>query len=228
MSLRGRSWCVWSVHPVPNGPYADGFPSTALRRARERGASPCQPASTATTSGDTSASPPNGTSPHNPGAVRFHELLRMKIDRPAAFMRTSPRRLPGVSTAQHMNAITPRFRPRHRKRGEPVVRCSREAIVRRPTSTSRGSTRASSGPCSRPAARGTAAESVANHSLAPGSTTRRTPPKRTQALEPLGYESDFPATCALSAHTEGAGSAAESCVYDSGVIATSRWCSVKS
>ena len=53
-----------------------------------------------------------------------------------------------------------------RVRGEPVVRCPTEAIARRPTSTSRGSTRASSGPCSRPAARDTTAECVAKRELA--------------------------------------------------------------
>ena len=47
-----------------------------------------------------------------------------------------------------------------RFRGEPIVRCSIEAIARPPTSTSRGSTCASSGPCSRPPARGTTAECV--------------------------------------------------------------------
>ena len=48
-----------------------------------------------------------------------------------------------------------------RFRGEPVVRCPTEAIAGRPTSTSRGSTCASSGPCSRRPARGTTAECVA-------------------------------------------------------------------
>jgi len=46
-----------------------------------------------------------------------------------------------------------RGRPRRSRdwfRGEPVVRCSTEAIARRPTSTSHGSTCASSAPCSRP------------------------------------------------------------------------------
>ena len=54
-----------------------------------------------------------------------------------------------------------------RNRGEPAVRCPTEAIARRPTSTSRGSTCASSGPCSRPRARGTTAECVAKHKPAP-------------------------------------------------------------
>jgi hypothetical protein len=53
-------------------------------------------------------------------------------------------------------------RPRDRKRGEPVVRSPTDAIARRPTSTSRGSTCASCGPCSRPGARDTTAECVAN------------------------------------------------------------------
>jgi hypothetical protein len=48
-----------------------------------------------------------------------------------------------------------------RFRGEPVVRCPIEAIVRRPTSISRGSTCASSGLCSRPPAHGPTAECVA-------------------------------------------------------------------
>ena len=61
-----------------------------------------------------------------------------------------------------------RSRPRDRKRGEPVVRCPTEAIARRPTSTSRGSTCASSRPCSRPAARGTTAECVAEGSSGAG------------------------------------------------------------
>jgi hypothetical protein len=51
-------------------------------------------------------------------------------------------------------------------RGEPVVRRPSEAIARRPTSTSPRSTRASSGPCSRPAAHGTTAVGVANRSHA--------------------------------------------------------------
>jgi hypothetical protein len=57
-----------------------------------------------------------------------------------------------------------RPRPRDWKRGGPIVRRPTKAIVRRPTVTSRGSTCASSGPCSRPPARGTTAECVANHS----------------------------------------------------------------
>jgi hypothetical protein len=48
-----------------------------------------------------------------------------------------------------------------RSRGEPVVKRPSEAIARRPKSTSRGSTCASSGPCSRPAAHGTTAVCVA-------------------------------------------------------------------
>jgi hypothetical protein len=44
--------------------------------------------------------------------------------------------------------------------GEPVVRCPTEAIARHRTSTPRGSTCASSGPCSRPAARVATAECV--------------------------------------------------------------------
>ena len=51
-------------------------------------------------------------------------------------------------------------------RGEPVVRSPTEAIARRPTARSRGSTCASSGRCSRPPARGTTGERVANRSRA--------------------------------------------------------------
>jgi hypothetical protein len=57
---------------------------------------------------------------------------------------------------------------RHRRRagesfrGEPVVRSPTEAIAGRPRSARRGSTCASSGPCSRPPVRGATAECVAN------------------------------------------------------------------
>ena len=61
----------------------------------------------------------------------------------------------------------PRGRRDYRNRGEPVVRSPTEAIARRPTATSRGSTCASSGPCSRPPARGTTAECVANQQCSP-------------------------------------------------------------
>ena len=56
----------------------------------------------------------------------------------------------------------------YRNRGEPVVRSSTEAIARRPTATSRGSTCASSGPCSRPPAHGRTAECVAEGSSGAG------------------------------------------------------------
>ena len=56
----------------------------------------------------------------------------------------------------------PRSRRDYRNRGEPVVRSPTEARARRPTSTSRGSTCASSGPCGRPPAHGRTAECEAN------------------------------------------------------------------
>ena len=58
-------------------------------------------------------------------------------------------------------------------RGEPVVRCPTEAIARRPTTSSRGSTCASSGPCSRPPALGPTAECVAKRYSEPGSANAR-------------------------------------------------------
>ena len=64
----------------------------------------------------------------------------------------------------------------YRERGEPVVRSPTKAMARRPTATSRGSTCASSGPCSRPPARGTTAECVAKHksaSIVPGERSDR-------------------------------------------------------
>jgi hypothetical protein len=60
----------------------------------------------------------------------------------------------------------PRGRRNCCNRGEPVVRSPTEAIARRPTARSRGSTCASSGRCSRPPARGTTGERVANRSRA--------------------------------------------------------------
>jgi len=59
-----------------------------------------------------------------------------------------------------------RARPDDPDRGEPVVRSPTEAIARRPTARSRGSTCSSSGRCSRPPARGTTGERVANRSRA--------------------------------------------------------------
>jgi hypothetical protein len=61
--------------------------------------------------------------------------------------------------------------------GEPVVRCPPEAIARRRTSTSRGSTCASSGPCCRAATRDTTAECVANHSPMPAAGVIQMSPK---------------------------------------------------
>ena len=75
--------------------------------------------------------------------------------------------------AQRSKRSSALARRRDPSRGEPVVRCPTEAIARRPTSTSRGSTRASSGLCSRPPARGTTTESVARESSRVGARHER-------------------------------------------------------
>ena len=101
------------------------------------------------------------------GAVRRrprHAAAARPLGKRAAASRrscVSSRRLCGA----HNSAIGGRSRAfsrrGYRNRGEPVVRRPTEAIARRPTATSRGSTCASSGPCSRPPAHGRTAECVA-------------------------------------------------------------------
>ena len=86
-----------------------------------------------------------------------------------------------LSSKRAVCASSNRASTAHSFRGEPIARCP-TAIARRATSTLRGSTCASSGPCSRPAARDTAAECVALRKRRPsGRESRAVVPRRGRA-----------------------------------------------
>jgi hypothetical protein len=102
---------------------------------------------------------PSRTPPSPAPSFCYSPCCRRAVERVVG----SRQRPPVVRNAQFVRR---RRSPPHRRRdarnhAKPAARCPREAVVRRLTSTSRGSACASSGLCSRPAGRGETTECVA-------------------------------------------------------------------